>query len=243
MAYRTTPQASTGESPFYLLYGRDATVPSSLDFYRPKPPAVTLESEYGRELFKELKQVRALARQSITRAQVSQKYQYDKEVKESKIGCGNQVMLKADPKFKLDHQFRRPYRVQNVTATCAYIQPINQAGSEVICVSLQRVSRCRGSGLDTAKPWLGHCKTRKRRQLRPRIRPTGDDHNGDDAARIEQVSESAESNCNPKTRAGRTVRRPKRYLENNSFPDRSSLVSSREKVELEICHVVLFSGR
>ena len=46
MAYRTTLQTSTGESPFYLLYGRDAKIPSALDF----PPAITTKSEYGREL-------------------------------------------------------------------------------------------------------------------------------------------------------------------------------------------------
>ena len=41
MAY-TTPQTSTGESPFYLLYGRDAKIPSVLDFYVPRPPAVRI---------------------------------------------------------------------------------------------------------------------------------------------------------------------------------------------------------
>ena len=68
------------KKPLFLLYGRDDTIPSDLDFYTPKPQTVTIESEYGRELFKELKQIRALARQSIVRAQPSQKHQYGKEV-------------------------------------------------------------------------------------------------------------------------------------------------------------------
>jgi len=85
------------------MYGRDANVPTSLDFYIPKPKAITLECEYGRELFKELKQIRTLARQNIVRAQASQKHQYDKEVKEAKISSGDLVMLKVDPKFKLDN--------------------------------------------------------------------------------------------------------------------------------------------
>ena len=72
MAYSTTPQTSTGESPFYLLYGRDAKVPYALDFYVPGPPAVITESEYGRELFQELKRIREIARQHIKKTQSSQ---------------------------------------------------------------------------------------------------------------------------------------------------------------------------
>ena len=57
MAYRTTLQTSTAKSPFYLLYGRDAKVPSALEFYIPRPPAITIESGYGREMFQELKAI------------------------------------------------------------------------------------------------------------------------------------------------------------------------------------------
>ena len=70
-----------------------------------------------------------LARQNIVKAQNIQKQQYDRRVKESKINIGELVMLKVDSKFKLDRQFRGPYRVHNVIATCAYIQPINMPNS------------------------------------------------------------------------------------------------------------------
>ena len=52
MAYRITPQVSTGESPFYLLYGQDAKLPTAFDFYTPTVKSVTVESEYGRDFFK-----------------------------------------------------------------------------------------------------------------------------------------------------------------------------------------------
>jgi len=78
MAYRATPQSSTRVPPFYLLYWQDTKIPSALDFYVSKPPAVTVESEYGRELFQEFKRVRNLARQNIRKAQSSQIRQYDK---------------------------------------------------------------------------------------------------------------------------------------------------------------------
>ena len=85
MTYRTNTQTSTGESLFYLLYGRDAKVPSALDFYVPRQPAVTTESEYGRELFQELKRIREIARQHIKKAQSSQKEQYEKHSKKLAI--------------------------------------------------------------------------------------------------------------------------------------------------------------
>jgi len=52
-----------------------------------------------------VKQVRALAKQNIVKAQNIQKQQYDKRVKESKTITGELVMLKVDPMFKLDRQF------------------------------------------------------------------------------------------------------------------------------------------
>ena len=88
IAYHTTAQTSTGESLFYLLYGCDARLPSALNFYAPKLKSVTIESEYGRELFKEMKQVRESVRHCIKKAQNSQKEQYDRCTKDSKIKVG-----------------------------------------------------------------------------------------------------------------------------------------------------------
>ena len=107
-----------------------------------------------------------------------------------------------------------------MTATCAYIQPINIPNSDVICVSLQRLSRCTGQRLKSAQPWLGHGKTR-RHQVRQTTRlPSEHDDNNDSIS--DQVSGSEQqNNGHTKTRAGRTVRRPQRFLD-NSFPDGSA---------------------
>ena len=35
-AYRSTPHSSTVETPFFLLYGKDAKLPTALDFYSPR---------------------------------------------------------------------------------------------------------------------------------------------------------------------------------------------------------------
>jgi len=56
LAYRATPHVSSGMSPFYLLYGRDPKLPTQLDFQVPVTRYPTVETEYGQELAKELKQ-------------------------------------------------------------------------------------------------------------------------------------------------------------------------------------------
>ena len=151
LAYRTSPHSSSGE--FFLMYGHDCRIPTGLDIYVPKGSCPTVETDYGRELFKELGQAWQLARQTIVRAQSSQKSQYDKTTTSNlKIQEGDLVMLKVEPCFKLDRPFRGPYRVHRVTSTCAHIQLINQPDAELITVSLQRVSRCKSQNISTVKP-------------------------------------------------------------------------------------------
>ena len=45
-AYRTKPHESTGESPFYLLYGRDARLPTATAFAQPMSPYLVDVDDY-----------------------------------------------------------------------------------------------------------------------------------------------------------------------------------------------------
>jgi len=72
-AYRITLHSSTGRTPFYLLYGRNPQLPTSLDFNLPVVKYPVVETEFAKELAKELKQARTLAQRNIQSKQKEQK--------------------------------------------------------------------------------------------------------------------------------------------------------------------------
>ena len=124
-----------GESPLFVC--QRCKNSTCFRFLQSKIEELTLESEYGSELFCEIKRIRELAKQKVKKAQYSQKHQYDKGAKESRIEVEKLVMLKVDPKFKLNKDFHGPYQVHGETSTNARTQPNNKPDAEVICVSLQ----------------------------------------------------------------------------------------------------------
>jgi len=136
LAYRTAPQASTLQPSFFLMYGHDARLPTGLNFYAPATSCPTVELEYARQLFKELKNARMSAKRSFQNAQKTQKKQYDKKSQDAKISAGDLAMVKLESRFKLDRGFKGPYRVRDVTNTNATIQMMNDPKSEELVVSL-----------------------------------------------------------------------------------------------------------
>ena len=166
-AYQTTPHSSTGETPFFLLYGRDAKLPTALNFYSPCPKTPVIYSEYGKTLFKELKVICDIARENIQHAQSSQKRQYDKASRPVSIEVGDIVFVKTQPKFKLDRNFHGPFQVYEVTGTNVKVKPVTNPDVESRTISLQQVSKCKGS-FPTNQSWLGHniTKLRRRRKVR-----------------------------------------------------------------------------
>ena len=80
-AYRTKPHESTGESPFYLLYGRDGRLPTDSVLDTPSSPYLVDSEDYQVELARGLSSAWDVARSEIRKAQRHQKTQYDKKSK------------------------------------------------------------------------------------------------------------------------------------------------------------------
>ena len=90
-------------------------------------------------------------------------------------------------------------------STCACIQPINSPDKEKIFVSLQLLSCCNSVRLASAKPWLGHRRTRKRPHIRPRPE-----------ASPRAIDTDSLENHSSMTRRGHIVRKPSQLGEDTS---------------------------
>ena len=110
-------------------------------------------------------------------------------------------MLKVEPKFRLDRTYRGPYRVLDVTSTNAVIQQVNDPSAQKLNVSLQRLSKC-DRELSEAIPWMGHGKTRRRRQIK-RV-SSSNQPSVSDAQQVQSTNLTV-------TRKGRVIRPPSRF--------------------------------
>ena len=207
LAYRATPHASSGMSPFYLLYGRDPQLPSQLEFQVPVARYPVMETEYGQELARELKQARSVAKQNIDKKQKEQKKYYDQRSKEVELQIGDLVMLKTERRFKLDRSFKGPFVVKSLTSTNAVIQLKDDDTAELLNVSRQRLSRC-GPAMAAAIPWVGHCTKLRRRR---RVRNRGDKQAASNQPLEDQPSEERAPDSTTVTRRGRIIKKPARF--------------------------------
>ena len=92
-AYRTKPHESTGESPFFLVYGRDARLPTESVLDNSPSPYTVDREDHGIELARGLSLAWEIARAEIGKAQRHQKEQYDKKAKPVQYREGARVMV------------------------------------------------------------------------------------------------------------------------------------------------------
>ena len=199
-AYRSTPHQSTGETTFYLLYGRKPNLPTGLDLTVPRPQFPVVESDYALALEKELK-IRSVTKKNVEAAQRRQKKYYDKAAKDNGLTVGDLVMLKVQPKFKLDRHYKGPFIIKALTDTNAVIQIKTDVNAEELNVLRQSLSKC-GGAMSNAKPWIRQSgKLKKRQVVRKPVLP-------DDEALQEDSPVPAPTVT---TKCGRKVRRPARF--------------------------------
>ena len=115
MAYNTSVQASTGYTPFFLMFGRQARVPADVMYGAPTSSAHSV-NQYAANLRKQLDSAFALARSHSLSSHLRQKELYDKKVHGKPYKKGDFVWLhsplsKRGVNKKLYHPWSGPHKV------------------------------------------------------------------------------------------------------------------------------------
>ena len=169
-AYRVSAQASTRESPFFLVYGRDARLPTETVLSHVRSPYMVDVDDYKSDLLCSLSLAWKLAAENNQAAQNRQKKYYDRLANEVELKVGDRVMVYMPSELQGDeHKLRRPYygpyRVLNVTETNAEVRLIDTPNDDPIFVNLNRVRLCHlEQGITT---WTGEKKKRRRKKKKP----------------------------------------------------------------------------
>ena len=146
-AYRSTVQPSTGESPFFLLYGRDPQLPTDIAL---SPPAVrhTMDlDDYKSTMLMAMSSAWKLAQENLQKAQKKQKCQHDKRARNTEFTVGDRVFvympaIRSGPAYKLTRPYKGPYQVVSTHSNGVELQSVQQPKTKPIRVALNRVRRC-----------------------------------------------------------------------------------------------------
>ena len=129
-AYREVPQASTGFSPFELLYGRGVRGPLSIlrDMWTDEDPHVV---QYILQMRAKLSSMTELAQLNKQEAQVYQKAWYDQSARDRVYQVGDKVLvLMPTSTHKLQAQWQGPYTISRRVGDLDY---------ELICGRRKRI--------------------------------------------------------------------------------------------------------
>lgn len=123
-AYREVPQASTGFSPFELLYAHQVRGP--LDVLKESWEATDNPKKkniltYVMKMRDKLQQSTALARENLIRSQVQQKHWYDKMARSRSFEAGEEVLLLLPTSDnKLLAKWQGPYQIKKKVGPVTY---------------------------------------------------------------------------------------------------------------------------
>lgn len=123
-AYREVPQASTGFSPFELLYGRTLRGPMQVLkqlWTEEEGSDVRTTYQYVFDLRNRLEETCSLARETVKKSQENYKHFYDKKARPRWFRVGQKVLLLLPLKHnKLELQWQGPFIVLKRMGNCDY---------------------------------------------------------------------------------------------------------------------------
>ena len=143
-AYRSAPHASTGETPFYLMYLRHPGMPEDIHWIRPQSQYMDVV-DYKIVMLERLQTAWNKAGLQMKFSQETMKENYDKKTKEHKFEVGDHVLLHhpftpQGLSGKLRRPFKGPYTVIGVTPTNLKLKNETNKKADPIIV---HVNRCK----------------------------------------------------------------------------------------------------
>jgi len=136
-------------------------------------------------------------------------------------------MLKVQPHFKLDRPYKGPFKVESLTSTNAVIKLVNDESAEPWNVSRQRLSKCHPE-MEGTQPWVGHSnKLHRQRKLERQQNVEVEKAEPEDHLPKEEDIPGVQV----KTRSGRMVRKPPRFMCVNS----PAVLSSKKGEVVRCC--------
>ena len=115
-AYRVSLNATTGESPFHLLYGREPHLPIDVTLILPDSNVSSSVAKLRAEIVKNLEEAQHIAVSNTQLAQQKMKEYYDQKSAPAPYEIGSQVWVYTPKKWKglskkLQHNYHGPYRI------------------------------------------------------------------------------------------------------------------------------------
>ena len=122
-AYRVSPHISTGDSPFYLLFGREPRLAPDVALLPPTELSNSVE-EHRRRIVSQIETAQSIARNNIALAKQNMKAQYDKRAADAPFEVGQRCWVYTPtPKKGLSKKFRHfwhgPFRI------CRKLSPVH----------------------------------------------------------------------------------------------------------------------
>jgi transposase InsO family protein len=140
-AYNTTPHSSTGDTPFFLLKGRDAIEPTDL-----RPPLRNRYLEDQNNVYaQQWQEAIELAKANLIVAQARQKHYYDRNLQECSFEPNDVVLLKIlkAQKGKFKMRWNGPYIVIEKLSNLNYLIR-HQNDTYPVVVHVNRMRKWRG---------------------------------------------------------------------------------------------------
>ena len=146
MAYNTSVHPTTGYTPFYLMFGREARMP--VDIHGTPTPQVSSPAEYAGRLCQDLELAYHRVRVQLGHKLCRQKDLYDRKVHGRPYECGELVWLYSPvvprgQSKKLRHPWTGPFRVVRKLSDAVYRIQNTQVPRQRLVVHFDCLKLCR----------------------------------------------------------------------------------------------------